>query len=129
MPTPLSHDKLLPNKLGKTMNQDSFFESLLNTIKNKKWIALTKQEQKNFFQNDSDLLDRWEVKSPKELHKVQLTIPAEHINQLKTFNDQILEIYNLFDIWLKDKYQTNIVDFIDYQKGEIFLIKPVKYNF
>lgn len=111
------------------MNQDSFFESLLNTIKNKKWIALTKQEQKNFFQNDSDLLDRWEVKSPKELHKVQLTIPAEHINQLKTFNDQILEIYNLFDIWLKDKYQTNIVDFIDYQKGEIFLIKPVKYNF
>lgn len=109
-------------------DEDAFFLSLVNAAKNKQWIPLTRREGREFWQNDGDLVERWEITSPAELHKVHLTIPVEHMVGLKNLQEPIVELYNSFDIWLKNNYHMNVVDFIDYDNGVVVLIKPIKYS-
>ncbi len=102
------------------------FTSLVSSAKI--WVPLTKREAREFWQNEGDLVEHWGISSPRELHKSQLSIPPEHALGLKSFEEEIVELYNFFDIWLKEKYKMNVVDFIDYDGGIVVLIKPVKYS-
>lgn len=106
----------------KSFIEEEFFASLLKGLK---WIPLNKLDIKEFWQNDGDLLDRWKIESPKELHKAILQIPLEDSIGLRGFKKETLELYNSFDIWLKERYKVQVVDFIDYSKGTIYLIKPI----
>lgn len=110
------------------VDENTFFLQLVNVAKTKQWIALNRREAREFWENDGDLVDRWKIESPTELHKVQLVIPVDHVNGLKSFQETIVELYNSFDIWLKETYKMNVVDFIDYDKGIVVLIKPIKFS-
>jgi len=105
---------------------NEFFSSLVNDAKN--WIPLSDREAKEFWQNETDLVDRWNITEPEELHKVKLEIPLDHIQKLKNYDDSIVDFYNSFDIWLKNKYKMDVVDFIDYDSGVVYLIKPIKHG-
>jgi hypothetical protein len=52
----------------------------------------------------------------------ELVISEEDKDGLIKFNKDTVEFFNLFDIHLKENY-TNLIDFIDYDKGNIKIIK------
>ena len=105
---------------------NEFFLSLVDNAKH--WIPLNDREAEEFWQNETDLVDRWDISSPEELHKVKLKTPVDHIEKLKNYDDSIVDFYNSFDIWLKNKYKMDIIDFIDYDSGVVYLIKPIKHR-
>ena len=105
---------------------NEFFSSLVDNAKH--WIPLNDREAEEFWQNETDLVDRWDISSPEELHKVKLKTPVDHIEKLKNYDDSIVDFYNSFDIWLKNKYKMDIIDFIDYDSGVVYLIKPIKHR-
>ena len=102
---------------------NDFFLSLVKTAHN--WQPLNKEEEKEFEIFDGDLLDRWNL-TTKQLHKAKLTIPEEHAIGLKNNQEYYIELYNSFDIWLKELYKMNVIDFVDYETGEVYLIKGKK---
>ena len=105
---------------------NKFFLSLVDDAKH--WIPLSDREAKEFWQNETDLVDRWGIEAPQELHKVKLEVPLDHIEKLKNYDDSIVNFYNSFDIWLKNKYKMDVVDFIDYDSGVVYLIKPIRHG-
>ena len=64
---------------------NKFFLSLVDDAKH--WIPLSDREAKEFWQNETDLVDRWGIEAPQELHKVKLEVPLDHIEKLKNYDD------------------------------------------
>lgn len=55
---------------------------------------------------------------------IELKIPEFDEFGLITFDDDIIEKYNEFDIELKEKlYDKGYNDFIDYENGKVYIIK------
>jgi hypothetical protein len=68
-------------------------------------------------------LEKWNV-DVNRVYKSKLQILNDMKEGLKNYEDTIVDFFNLFDIWIKEKYEGNLICFIDYIAGEVFLIKP-----
>jgi len=55
-----------------------------------------------------------------------LPIRPEHAANLRAFDDEAVEMFNLLDIKLKERYGGKIVDLIDYDKGIVVLVKTME---
>ena len=70
---------------------------------------------------DEGIDEEWEV-SRNDLEEIILNIPQSDTDGLKQFKDDVVNRYNVFDIWLKEKFQYH-VDFIDYDNGVVKIIR------
>ena len=70
---------------------------------------------------DEGIDEEWEV-SRNGLEEIILTIPQSDTDGLKQFKDDVVNRYNVFDIWLKEKF-SYYVDFIDYDNGIVKIIR------
>lgn len=62
----------------------------------------------------------WEEKTNWKF--IKLKISDKDINWLKELNDSIINKYNSFDIFLKEKYNLKFVDLVNYDKWEIIIV-------
>lgn len=56
----------------------------------------------------------------------QLKLPKNISTKLKQYDPTIINLFNKFDILLKNKYSMKYIDLIDYDKGTIIIITPNK---
>jgi hypothetical protein len=88
-------------------------------IKNGKYLPISTSTWRTAIVEGID--EEWEV-SKNELMELTLTIPQSDIDGLKAFDDDVVNKYNEFDIWLKENYPYHI-DFINYDSGIVKIIK------
>jgi hypothetical protein len=65
----------------------------------------------------------------KNYSYITLDLPKNEQIQLADLNDDIIEKWNVFDIYLKSKgYYPKYLDFIDYDNGIIYIVKHENEN-
>lgn len=81
------------------------------------WIDL--QEEGIFEEyEEGNFLDNWVYG--------YLKLKDEDQNNLKNMDTDAVEFFNELDIKIKEKYNLKIIDFINYQTGQIVLLKYLK---
>lgn len=112
------------------------YEELNTSIRKYYWMQI---EDKNDWKSITDTLyndileEGWieELKyvynevNKEDFSYLSLDLIDEDKKGLMEFDDNILEDFNDFDIEIKDKqkYPFNMIDFIDYEKGIVYIIK------
>ena len=54
---------------------------------------------------------------------LKLILPENISNRIKKFDEEIINMLNEFDIILKDRFNIKYIDLIDYDTGEINIVK------
>ena len=102
-------------------HQKEIDEEFRAQIEKKKFAPITASVWNTALYEGLD--EEWGVEK-KDLEYMVLTIPKEDKEGLKKFSEPIIEKYNSFDIWLKNNFK-NHIDFIDYDNGEIKIIRRI----
>lgn len=104
----------------------------------KKWYNFLKQIEDNTYSNLTDELwqDIQDDGYPEEVNNyfgdfnrnhytyTELNLPSVDIQGLQNKNPEYIEKWNEFDIYFKEEgYYPKHLDFIDYDKGKIYIIK------
>jgi len=92
-------------------NWNPITDKMFNDLSNEGWI-----EDLEYVYDDV----RKESITVKELELID-----EDKEGLISFNDDVIEDFNDFDIEIKDgqKYPFNMIDMIDYEKGKVYILK------
>jgi len=104
------------------LNENYNFNDLLNQIKKSRYNHMT-------YNIWEDLLldgypEEFDDYNPDHYKYLKLDISDNDKEKLINFDNDIIEKYNEFDILLKDNgYYPKYLDFINYETGELFIIK------
>jgi hypothetical protein len=71
---------------------------------------------------DEGLDEEQDAFEPENWSMATLQITPEDVKGLKSFNDDVVNRFNSFDIALKDRYP-GLVDLIDYDRGVVIIVK------
>lgn len=98
-------------------------EEFFNQIKNKKY----KEIDSNIFETIQyeGLDEEFDVFNQNDWEFIELELNQEQIVGLKKFEKETVELFNLFDIKLKENFKKHI-DLIDYDNGIIRIVRPKK---
>ena len=99
-------------------------EFYLNQIPTLKFIPVTSSTWETIVMEGLD--EEQDEFNKKRWIQTKLNISKQDQNNLKRFNEETVEKFNLFDIKLKDTYNSKITDLIDYDSGTIILVKLAK---
>ena len=69
------------------------------------------------------LNDEHDAHDPSQWVMAELVLDPSDIKGLKSFNEDIINKFNQFDISLKEKYHLKLVDLINYEEGKIVIVK------
>lgn len=106
------------------INESEIFNNWFNDIKNAHW--------KNVKENNPKLLDTIQIEGLDEEFNIfdesnwqyyNLTVPEIIKNGLISFDRYFIEMINRFDIQLKNIFNCQYIDLIDYDTGEITIVK------
>ena len=106
------------------INENEIFNNWFNDIKNAQW--------KNVKENNPKLLDTIQIEGLDEEFNIfdesswqyhNLTVPEIIKNGLINFDRYFIEMINRFDIQLKNIFNCQYIDLIDYNTGEITIVK------
>ena len=106
------------------INENEIFKDWFNDIKNAHW--------KNVKENNPTLLDTIQIEGLDEEFNIfdesswqyyNLTVPEIIKNGLISFDRYFIELINRFDIQLKNIFNCQYIDLIDYDTGEITIVK------
>jgi hypothetical protein len=106
------------------INETEIFNTWFNDIKNAHW--------KNVKENNPKLLDTIQIEGLDEEFNIfdesswqyyNLTVPEIIKNGLINFDRYFIEMINRFDIQLKNIFNCQYIDLIDYDTGEITIVK------
>lgn len=92
------------------------------------WSPLTSELYKNI--SDEGWMDELDDFDGTHYVYFKLQIADERTSSLMSFDDETIELFNSFDIFLKSKqkHPYQIIDFIDYESGTIYILKHLKPN-
>ncbi len=68
-------------------------------------------------EQDAPLASQWEM--------AVFPLSAQDQAALKAMTDEVLERFNAFDIALKERWNCAVIDLIDYDRGQVILVKRV----
>lgn len=106
---------------------DNKFEEYYNQIMNNSYSDVSDKIWDNILLDGyPEEVNNWEGDFDKSNYKyLILNISESDKKCLKELNDDCIEKWNEFDIWLKDiaKLYPNYIDIIDYDSGEIYIVK------
>jgi hypothetical protein len=106
------------------INETEIFNTWFNDIKNTHW--------KNVKENNPKLLETIQIEGLDEEFNIfdesswqyyNLTVPEIIKNGLINFDRYFIEMINRFDIQLKNIFNCQYIDLIDYDIGEITIVK------
>jgi hypothetical protein len=106
------------------INETEIFNTWFNDIKNAHW--------KNVKENNPKLLETIQIEGLDEEFNIfdesswqyyNLTVPEIIKNGLINFDRYFIEMLNRFDIQLKNIFNCQYIDLIDYDTGEITIVK------
>lgn len=101
------------------------FSTYFDQLNNNDYYPLTKElwgdlESDGYPDEVNDYNGDYDINNYKY---TTIEIDNKDKNGLMSFDEDIIEKWNDFDIELKDKYYPNYIDFIDYDNGIIYIIK------
>lgn len=94
--------------------------SYINQIPDLQWKPVSKFVWMAI--QDEGLDEEQDAFEPENWSMATLQITPEDVKGLKSFNDDVVNKFNSFDIALKDKYP-GLVDLIDYDRGVVIIVK------
>lgn len=107
------------------MNDNDKLKYYLDQIEKSSYLPMDRE----FFQDCLDEGFPYEMEEDPFIGNYKyfklLLIPEDHLG-LITLKDESIELFNELDIKIKEKYNLNIIDLIDYNKGIIYIIKYQK---
>jgi hypothetical protein len=110
------------NELEKYENGISFDE-LFHQIETSSFIPITNRI-KNIL-DDEGIFDEFDDFDINNYQYMNLKISDDDKIGLMELNPDHLDKFNEFDIQLKDKYKMKYIDFIDYDNGNIIIVRKV----
>lgn len=96
------------------------FEKYLNQISPHKFKPVTNEVWETIL--DEGLDEEFDAPCRKNWKFMSLEIDEVDKENLKKFEDETVEKFNLFDIKLKDLYKLKLIDFIDYDNGIVVIV-------
>ncbi len=100
----------------------------LNQVETNSYIKITRHLYE--FVSDEGFVDELENHFKKEFDQsdfeyTELNLSTDDKTGLINFDENVINKFNEFDIQLKEKYYPTICDFINYDKGEVYIIKLI----
>lgn len=112
------------------------YEELDKSIRKYYWMQINNKKRWNPITDElyNDLLDEGWIEDLEYVYDdvnkddivfKELELIDEDKEGLMTFDDDIVEDFNEFDIEIKDKqeYPYNMIDMIDYNNGKVYILK------
>jgi len=123
----MKHIKLFDNYIFENSKNNLLFTILFNQIEQKVFMPITDKifnnidedgytEEVNNYEGDYEQLN---------FEYIELDFDDKYKQGLINSDDDIVELFNDFDIELKEKYG-DILDYIDYDTGTVIIIKHTK---
>src|SRR3954470_8923562 len=106
--------------LCEDVNQ-SLVDNLLAQVPQARFVPVDGKRWRTI--RDEGLDDEQNAPERTQWQMAALPISKELSAKLVAFDDDTVELFNLFDIHLKERYNGKIVDLIDYDKGLVVLVK------
>ena len=111
-----SEEKILKQYLLQTENGNykEIIDELFDLISNEGWLDQLEEEYKTEYTKD-------------DFEYIELKITNDVKKNLMKYDELTLELFNEFDIKLKEQgeYPYDTLDFIDYEKGIIYIIRLI----
>lgn len=104
------------------INKEEFYQMLINQILNDKNFNTCTDEIFEIIEIEG-LDEEFDRYKKSDWLYVKLIIPENIINKIKRLDTEIIEMLNEFDIILKNRFKMKYIDLINYDTGEITIIK------
>lgn len=104
------------------INKEEFYQMLINQILNDKNFNTCTDEIFEIIEIEG-LDEEFDRYKKSDWLYINLIIPQNIINKIKRLDTEIIEMLNEFDIILKNRFKMKYIDLINYDTGEITIIK------
>lgn len=104
------------------INKIEFYQMLINQILNDKNFETCTDEIFEIIEIEG-LDEEFDRYKKSDWLYINLIIPQNIINKIKRLDTEIIEMLNEFDIILKNRFKMKYIDLINYDTGEITIIK------
>lgn len=104
------------------INKEEFYQMLINQILNDKNFNTCTDEIFEIIEIEG-LDEEFDRYKKSDWLYINLIIPQNIINKIKRLDTEIIEMLNEFDIILKNRFEMKYIDLINYDTGEITIIK------
>lgn len=110
------------NKDFSKINKQSFYDMLIEQILNDKSFIPCTKELFEIIQVEG-LDEEYECYKRTDWLFLKLILPENISHKIKNLNEEIINMLNEFDIILKERFNMKYIDLIDYDSGEINIVK------
>lgn len=104
------------------INKEEFYQMLINQILNDKNFNTCTDEIFEIIEIEG-LDEEFDRYKKSDWLYINLIIPQNIIDKIKRLDTEIIEMLNEFDIILKNRFKMKYIDLINYDTGEITIIK------